>query len=519
VNKTDEELESLFNRIADGLASEADIQLLGNLLRSSPELRRTYRQFMDMHSVLQWNYVAAVSKNRSSRLPSIAQARGNRRKWLWAIIGGLAAACIMIVAVLNISYLSDPSPTTAVAAKTSSAVALLLSESAAEFAMGRAPKGTEFEPGEYELLKGTVHLQFERGAEMVLNSPAKFVVKDSQHVWLEYGAIRVTVPPPAIGFTVKTSTADYIDIGTEFGLRVDANHNTNDLYVFDGQVNIAEPKSGKLWSEVKEGNSSRYVDGAESKTPEITTSDFPTPVKIGFEQWNRYRQNLLASKGVMSFYSFMRKEDESVLSNESGKDTANGRIVGAKWVSGRWPGKDALMFSHDTDFVQLEIPGEHDELTIAAWVNIDRLDFAFNAILNSDGYDPGDMHFQLNRQGYPRGGVKIDGNFTDKEFNCSVPLGKWVHVASVLSMPTRVQKMYVNGVLSRERHWPNNEILRPGLCRLGNWLPDASAKSSNRGIRGRIDELVIWDRVLSEDELLRHVKAGKATAQGNLGEK
>lgn len=518
MNNTDEELEALFNRIADGLASEADQQLLGDLLRSSPEARRAYRQFIALHSALQWNYVAAVSKERSSRLPPTAPFRGFRRKWLWAIVGGVVAASIMAVAVLKTSYLSNPNPTAALDSTTSSPAALLVNESAAEFAMGRAPNGTKLVPGEYELLKGMVHLRFELGAEMVLNGPAKFVVKDSQYVRLEYGAIRVIVPPAAKGFTVKTSDADYIDIGTEFGLRVDAGSNGSDLYVFDGQVNIAEPKTGNVWSEVKEGNSMRYADGAASKPPTLKSSDFPTPGAVGLGRWQQYKRDVLASKSLLAFFSFVRTQDESVLFNEAGKDIANGRVVGAKWVSGRWPGKDALMFSHDTDWVQLEIPGEHDELTIATWLNIDRLDYAFNAILNSDGYEAGDTHLQLNRQGFPRGGVLVNGNFTEKIFDRPVPLGEWVHVASVTNMRARSYKIYVNGVLSRERHWPNDEVLRPGLCRLGNWLPDAINKSSSRALRGRIDELVIWDRVLPEDELLHLVEGGMPTSMSKKKE-
>jgi hypothetical protein len=212
----------------------------------------------------------------------------------------------------------------------------------------------------------------------------------------------------------------------------------------------------------------------------------------------------------LAFFPFRRTLDESVLVNGLGEDSmADGRISGARWATGRWPGKDALLFDRNTDFVEIEIPGEHQELTIAAWLKVDRFDFVFNAILNSDGYDLGDIHFQLTRQGYPRGGVVVDGNFQDEVAGNPVPLSRWAHVASVLSTRTRSQQIYVNGVLARERRWESDEVLRPGSCRLGNWLPVTNVGPENRAFRGRIDELAIWNRALPQAEIGKLVEAGR----------
>ena len=74
-------------------------------------------------------------------------------------------------------------------------------------------------------------------------------------------------------------------------------------------------------------------------------------------------------------------------------------INGARWVSGRWPGKDAILFDRKDDFVSLTIPGKHDELTLSFWVKVNRLDYEYNALLNSDAWDLGDLHFQIKRTG------------------------------------------------------------------------------------------------------------------------
>ncbi len=51
----------------------------------------------------------------------------------------------------------------------------------------------------------------------------------------------------------------------------------------------------------------------------------------------------------------------------------------------------------------------------------------------------------------------------------------------------------------------------PGSCRLGNWLPAEGNAKRNRALRGRIDELAIWDRALMESELKEWALAGRTS--------
>jgi hypothetical protein len=319
----------------------------------------------------------------------------------------------------------------------------------------------------------------------------------------------VIAPATAKGFTVATKAADYIDLGTEFGLHVEPD-GTSDLFVFDGQVNVADPRSGKVLSEVYEGESSRYVKGVAAQAPEMQAADFPTPGAIGLKRWEHYAREMRKAPGLIAFFPFRRGTAPAVLVNDLGEEKMpDGKVVGARWVSGRWPGNGALLFDRDTDHVQLTIPGEYQELTIAVWLKVDRLDHELNAILNSDGYDPGGVHFQMTRQGYPRGGVIVPGNFKDRVVGGAVPMGTWVHVASVISTRTRSQQIYVNGKLARERHWRMEEVIKPGSCRLGSWVPDAKTAIPNRAFRGRIDELAIWNRTLTQTEIAQLVDAGR----------
>lgn len=523
MNTIDADVEAVFNRLVDGIASEADEQQLGELLRASPEARRAYRELMSLHSALHWDYVAALSPkaagDQALKSPPSISPPATRLSWILAFVAGAMVASVVASfwprtnvdrASPEIVATRQPREDANAVPKTDAITALLVDQVGAEFAAGRGPDGIRIGPGEYELLKGIVHVRFAQGADVVIASPARLEVRDAQHTRLVYGNVRVTAPPSARGFTIATDAADYVDLGTEFGLRVDPRSGASDLYVFDGQVNVADPRTGKVLSEVAEGKSSRYVNGAAKAVPNIDEKAFPTPGAIGFQRWQEHESAMRTDDRVLAFFPFRRHTDTTVLvNNRHDSGMAAGRIEGAGWTTGRWPGKEALLFDRDTDFVQLDIPGEHQELTIATWLKLDRLDFVFNAILNSDGYDLGHVHLQLTRQGHPRGGVAVAGPYDERLVGSPVPLGQWTHVVSVLSRETRSHRVYVNGVLTLERRWRTDQILRPGSCRLGNWLALEGDQVANRALRGRVDELAIWNRNLSVDEIKKLFEIGR----------
>jgi len=512
---TDADLEALFNRLADGLSSEEDERRLAELLRSDPGARRAYREFMALHSALHWDYAAAALPEPPPppAVPSPPPGSSWRAGWFAAFGAGVLLASAVAVAVFVLRPVPPAAPEQASSPpkpevpKADLVAALLVDGVGAEFAPGRTPDGVRFGPGEYELVKGIVHLRFAQGADMVLVAPARIEVADAQHTRLVSGKVRVVAPPTAKGFTVATRAANYVDLGTEFGLRVDPASGASDLYVFDGQVDVTDPRSGAVRS-VTGGKSARSVDGRPADAPPLKEGDFPTPGSIGLKRWEQYEQRMREDRTLLAFFPFRRQADESVLANAvEGGGMGDGRIVGARWTTGRWPGKDGLLFDRDTDFAQVTIPGEHQELTIAAWVKVERIDFVLNAILNSDGYEPGGIHFQLNRQGFVRGGVIVAGNFRDPFVGKPVPLGTWAHVASVISARTRSQQIYVNGALARERNWQNDTLVRPGTCRIGNWLAFPKDQFPTRALRGQMDELAVWSRALPKEEVGRLVEA------------
>ena len=99
MNSIDADLESLFNRLVDGIASEADEQQLSELLRSGPQARRAYREFMSLHSALHWDYVSAlapeVAGDHSLKSPPAVSLPASPMGWVLAFVAGTTVASVV----------------------------------------------------------------------------------------------------------------------------------------------------------------------------------------------------------------------------------------------------------------------------------------------------------------------------------------------------------------------------------------------------------------------------------------
>lgn len=120
---------------------------------------------------------------------------------------------------------------------------------------GRAP---------VQLQGGLAQLQFDTNAHLTIEAPAEFQVLGEDHIRLNYGRVYATVPPEAIGFTVTTSSARIIDLGTEFGVEADSRGDTY-LHVMQGKtILIGGGRNNKVGMEVTKGMAKKAIAGADS---------------------------------------------------------------------------------------------------------------------------------------------------------------------------------------------------------------------------------------------------------------
>lgn len=107
------------------------------------------------------------------------------------------------------------------------------------------------------LAKGVAELLLVSGVRTVVAGPAAIVLREGNSLALETGSVWAQVPAEAIGFRVVTPMATVIDLGTEFGVRVDP-AKVVEVHVFRGVVAL-EPlaEQGRASARLEAGHARR----------------------------------------------------------------------------------------------------------------------------------------------------------------------------------------------------------------------------------------------------------------------
>ncbi|BCX46179.1 FecR protein [Haloferula helveola] len=503
------ELTELIERWCNRQADEADVARLEELLWQGREIRTFYRRYMNLHAALH-------SWCEGSLAPSDEDRTRERKVIPWMSWGGwaVAAAVALVFSMLHILgpepepvVLIEPAP----AGDHEEALGVMVNQSGAEFRGMSDESPFGLVAGDYELAKGIVHFRLTNGVDVVMRGPANFQLVNPLDMRLQRGVVRAIVPESGQGFTIASPEMLFEDLGTEFGLSV--GEGESEMYVFTGQVDVRRVGEEGEVSSVFEGESLRQ-QGTDVKigrtVPEIS---FPTPEDVGYEGWVVNQPPLTLPDGLIGYFPFEPDpEKPNVLRNvvagkEGASRVSDGLIRGARWVSGRWSEKQALLFDRVGDAVQLEVAGEFDEISMSAWIYVDRLDYAVNAIFVSNGWAPGDLHWQILRTQDPILAVHaIDerGALLERP----IRFGRWVHVAAVLSKSEGRTRYYVDGQLAQVNKLPAESLITPGLSQLGDWVQEAADPYPLRGFRGKMDEFAIWDRALTEEEVVEMTRRG-----------
>lgn len=260
------EFDRLFANYLDGTAAQQDVDRLGRLLiEDADSLQRAselsllhyqigeifdeeqFHAFLDHYSGRQRKLPDAILQKfemrelaESEKKAPIANLWNRRLMWL-AIACGLMLCTSLWFHVFRsssdrISSAQLVVPPNAEVPSESVATITQLSE------VVWAQSGNTFVTGEplparsrIHLKSGLAKLTFECGAEVVLQGPCDFVVRDEMVGVLHEGKLAANVPRRAFAFAILSPQVDFIDLGTSFGISVD-NTGKSELHVFEGEV-------------------------------------------------------------------------------------------------------------------------------------------------------------------------------------------------------------------------------------------------------------------------------------------
>ncbi len=550
------EIVRLVSDITDGCLTGANIDRLSVLLEESDSALRYYVEWMDVHANLHYELVlgeidllALVPRPRAARpeFSGAAAPEGNwsgqlDRTWrlrqhrqLLLLSGAIAAAflvCFSAVLIRNNSlpfgeggYAKSDAGINPLRTFVEEPVAVLASAVDAEWEGAKPPKeGAALGRGTFRLRRGLAQIEFLSGANVIFEGPADFELRDSMSMACKAGRMRAYVPNHAIGFVVETPSRRVVDLGTEFAVSVRGDE--SEIHVLDGQVRL----EGLLDAGVRPCVLKTGEGFRSDRTSGMGETIGSASAFVGREQmarlsheasalrqaaWDNYHKELAKDPTLLLDYGFEGHEEwDRVVRNDGGPlgEQLVGAIVGCRWTTGRWPWKRALEFKRTSDRIRLNIPGEYESVTFVCWLRIEGLDRWLSSIVLTDGHDLGEPHWQFTETGQLLLGIKA----TDVSEDYLTPsvlhisdVGRWIQLACVYDGAGGRVTHFVDGQPVASHQIQNKIRLRFGSTQIGNWASEGFKDHSVRTLNGRIDELLLFDRALTEDEVNELYEQGR----------
>jgi ferric-dicitrate binding protein FerR (iron transport regulator) len=244
VTTTPSSFESLVEDHLDGELTPERFDELCNDLRGNEQNMLQFGRAWLIHSLL-CNLVNQECVHANTLAEVIAakddgagfhRPAGIHRRLRLAVLG-ISAVLLVAATVGTLVYRSMP-PTT---------VAMLTQTANCRWDGAAPVDGALLKMGQtLHLLDGHALLTFTSGARVVIEGPSQLVLETPGSMMLSGGALTARVPSHAVGFTVNMPLGKIVDLGTEFSLRVRADHSCG-VQIFRGMVELRLlDKTGKL---------------------------------------------------------------------------------------------------------------------------------------------------------------------------------------------------------------------------------------------------------------------------------
>jgi hypothetical protein len=234
--------------------------------------------------------------------------------------------------------------------------------------------------------------------------------------------------------------------------------------------------------------------------------------------WLALSQAIRQDPTLLVYYTFQAEQPlgRTLLDQAGNRQRPHdGTVIGCRWGSGRWPGRNGLEFKQVSDRVRFKVPGEFDSITMLAWVRVDALPNLNNSLMMCDGWEPGGFHWQIGETGTLILGVQQrpkghGGHYHALEVITPKRFGQWIHLAVVYDRATSQVSHYIDGQRAAQEAILFDIPLRIGDAQIGNW--NMASHRNNHPIRyfsGCMDEFLLFSRALSEEEIEQLYQQGQ----------
>jgi hypothetical protein len=337
------DLWRLVGALCDGTLTEPERDRLEVLLRSDTEAKRFAMAYLDQHARLLWRYREPNRVEQKALAERPVLTVGFGRTILRKTFNSSLAATLFVASVLygifgylawdlRTRNLQDVSP--------DRSVAIVRNATDVQWSPSADTKSDDSSVRAGEPLKiesGSLELELGSGTKLVIEGPADWSVDGKNRVSLRSGKLVARVPQQAIGFTIQTKSATFVDLGTEFGLEVDS-QGVADLQVYRGKVELRPTERVNVKSPmpiVVEAGSARRVIPSSSGSIEIN--------RIGFES-RRLMQSMsnLSKKQTSKFLAVK----QATASSSAEADRSASNLVNGCGLAGERHTNNASLMWH-----------------------------------------------------------------------------------------------------------------------------------------------------------------------------
>jgi hypothetical protein len=402
-------------------------------------------------------------------------------------------------------------------------------------------RGEELEAGRLKLSEGVVEIELTTGASLIVEAPAELELVSADRVHFERGQLVAHVPPQAVGFTLRSKAATFVDLGTEFGVQISESGDA-DIHVLNGEVALVPGNR-------KTEQPSRTLQMGQANS---VSADGATVASIPFDADRFLRRvpstafelAVLRSRPLAAWRLGEWSDNSPIVSdgrlNLPSKANA-GVEVAANEIAGGPQGETRFIGNHDGIDLGIEAAlGTVSNFTCEAWVmpnagtnGPQRIFSSFDrphsgmamGLVNGAWYKLADNELKLQ--------LTLYGVY-DCVGTAAVRPDRWVHVAATVDAqgkpalyvdgrwtPLRYRQVSTGIDGARIDHWSDDlaapaGIASAGLARIGRNPVGGDGAISPEQWQGLINSVAVYDRVLGAEEIAEHAemarRSGKAAA-------
>ena len=521
------EIDDILCRMSDGTMTADDRQKLQEFINQSAENKEYYLKHCRMESELQFS-----GGSLSKELLKTAMNE-NRRVFMSALVKIAALITVSIVSFTIYSLAGkaslNDSLTGEVKPERGKVVARIEKSILAAFEYGNRKgeellDGDDVEAGLYHLTNGIIKLSYKNGASVILESPGKFKLIDYDSIEMLSGKASIYSPDNS-NFKVRAPGVLVEDLGTEFSVdMVEGEH--LDVHVFDGVVRVeSEDESHVDKVQVHEGEAVRVIydpNGQVIAGIDLRNDIFIRQISNPNEVYSReivkmdpvaYFPMDVMDNGVLKDYSIFKNNGISRNVQNEQYFFVQGRFGSAIKISGA----NKKSYIYVPDYPKTK----NSQITVMAWIYAKSRPKWATIMKNWTDQNKGQYHFGLNEDGFldieilpenldfmdlpenkARKDLEVHKESIHMRENTRFPLYSWQHVAFVHDGDEL--RLYRNAKLVNSLKTPPIQYTgKPKMVSIGTKLRanELDYSGSPGHWDGMLDEVAIFNRVMSEDEL------------------